>query len=215
MKKLKGMVILMKRLSGLLRAVLAGFMISVGCTVFLASGNKYAGALLFSLGLVAVVFFGLHLYTGRICYVADNGAEYFADTLLSVVGNFIGCAAAGLMKSPVGTVAELCRAKLAKSLPEVLADAFLCGVLIYISVDIYKKRNSFIGILICIPAFILAGFEHSVADMFYLINGRCLNLQALGFLVTVIIGNAAGGLFIPLVMRAVRALEAKAETVKF
>lgn len=205
----------MKRLSGLLRAVLAGFMISVGCTVFLASGNKYAGALLFSVGLVTVVFFGLHLYTGRICYVADNGAEYLADTLLSVVGNFIGCAVAGLMKAPVGTVTELCRSKLAKSLPEVLADAFLCGVLIYISVDIYKKRNSFIGILLCIPAFILAGFEHSVADMFYFINGRSLTLQAAGFLAAVVIGNAAGGLFIPLVMRAVKKLEDRAEQIKF
>lgn len=209
------MVTVMKRLSGLLRALLAGFMISVGCTVFLASGNKYAGALLFSVGLMTVVFFGLHLYTGRICYVADNGAEYLLDTVLSVVGNFAGCALAGLMKSPVGSVAELCAGKLAKTLPEVLADAFLCGVLIYISVDIYKKRNSFIGILVCIPAFILAGFEHSVADMFYFINARSLTTEALGFLVTVILGNAAGGLFIPLVMRAVRALEAKTEKVKF
>jgi len=48
-----------------------------------------------------------------------------------------------------------------------------------------------------VPVFILAGFEHSIADMFYFCAGGQFTLEALVFILVVILGNAVGGIIIP------------------
>ena len=54
------------------------------------------------------------------------------------------------------------------------------------------------GILFCIPVFILSGFEHSIADMFYFsLAGTVFQGRSLLFLLLVVLGNSLGGLFIP------------------
>ena len=189
------------RFAEFLKSILAGIMISIGCMVFLSCENKYIGSFLFSIGLITVVVFDLNLYTGKIGYVLDKDRKFFIDTLLSAVGNFIGCFLCGILKSPIGSVAVIAENKLLKTFPNLFADAVFCGIMIYVCVEIFKRRNSFIGILFCIPVFILCGFEHSVADMFYFINADSLSLKAAVFLITVIIGNAVGGLFFPVVNR--------------
>lgn len=187
----------MARLYEFVKSISAGIMISIGGMVFLSCDNRYVGALLFSTGLISVVLFGFNLYTGRIGYVLKNDRVFFTDTLLSILGNAIGCLI-GLLRSPIGNVAKTCSDKLAKPLPQVFIDAVFCGILIYVCVEIYKKHSKLIGIVFCIPTFILCGFEHSVADMFYLINARVFTPYALLFVVIVILGNALGGLLFPL-----------------
>ena len=54
-----------------------------------------------------------------------------------------------------------------------------------------------VGILFCIPVFILAGFEHSIADIFYFAASGIVSLPALGFIWTVILGNTLGGMILP------------------
>ena len=76
-----------------------------------------------------------------------------------------------------------------------------CGILIFICVEIYKTRGTVLGILICIPTFILCGFEHSVADIFYFVNARIFSWQAVGVVLAVALGNALGALLIPAARR--------------
>ena len=187
----------MTRLYEFIKSIAAGIMISIGGMVFLSCDNRYVGALLFSTGLISVVLFGFNLYTGRIGYVLKNDRIFFIDTLLSILGNAVGCLV-GLLRSPIGNVSEICENKLAKPLPQVFIDAVFCGILIYVCVEIYKKYGKLIGIVFCIPTFILCGFEHSIADMFYLFNARVFTPYALLFVVIVILGNALGGLLFPL-----------------
>ena len=187
----------MTRLYEFIKSIAAGIMISIGGMVFLSCDNRYVGALLFSTGLISVVLFGVNLYTGRIGYVLKNDRIFFIDTLLSILGNAVGCLV-GLLRSPIGNVSEICANKLAKPLPQVFIDAVFCGILIYVCVEIYKKHGKLIGIVFCIPTFILCGFEHSIADMFYLFNARVFTPYALLFVVIVILGNALGGLLFPL-----------------
>ncbi len=191
----------MKRLSEFIKSILAGIMISIGGVVFLKCDIKYVGAFLFSVGLISVVMFGMNLYTGKIGYVLENDKAFFADTVLSVVGNFIGCLAVGMAKSPIGNVQTLCQARLEKPYFDVLIDAILCGVLIYVCVDIFKKKKTIAGILVAIPTFILCGFEHSIADMFYFINARMLSSESVVFLLIVVLGNAIGGLLLPVAFK--------------
>ncbi len=54
-----------------------------------------------------------------------------------------------------------------------------------------------LGILICIPTFILCGFEHSIADIFYFCNARIFSWQAVLVVLLVALGNALGALIIP------------------
>ena len=188
----------MARMAQFIKSILAGVMISIGGSVFLSCESRYIGAFFFSVGLVAVVMLGLNLSTGRIGYVFDNDKDFSIDTALSVLGNLAGCFIVGLMQAPTGLVANVVESKLAKGDLEVFADAILCGILIFVCVEIYKKKNTALGILLCIPTFILCGFEHSIADMFYVINARVFTLDSAIFILIVVLGNAVGGLFVPL-----------------
>ena len=68
----------MKRVGGLfLYAILAGFCIGLGGTVFLKlkdafPGGNVVGALLFTIGLFTVCTRGYALFTGKACYLFDN-----------------------------------------------------------------------------------------------------------------------------------------------
>lgn len=193
----------MKRVAEFIKSIMAGIMVSIGGVAFLSCENRYIGALLFSVGLISIVMLGMNLYTGKIGYVLENDKIFFVDTVLSVVGNAVGCLALGLAKAPIGSVAAICTAKLAKAPLAAFIDAILCGILIYVCVDIFKKKNTVIGIVFCIPTFILCGFEHSIADMFYLFNARIFSLQAVIFIAIIVAGNAVGGLFLPVLFRFV------------
>ncbi len=199
----------MARISQFIKSILAGVMISIGGSVFLSCESRAVGAFFFSVGLVAVVMLGFNLYTGRIGYVFENDKLFLVDTLLSILGNLVGCIAVGLMQLPKENVAAIVAGKLEKGTLSVFADAILCGILIYVCVEIYKKKGTIAGILLCIPTFILCGFEHSIADMFYVVNARELTVDAAVFLLVVVLGNAVGGLAIPLLMRLAAKLDNK------
>ena len=92
----------------------------------------------------------------------------------------------------------MCNLKLEKNFIRVFVDSIFCGILIYLAVNIYKEHKSIIGIFICIPVFILSGFEHCIADAFYFSLTDCLiPLKSLIFTSIVIFGNSVGGLIFP------------------
>jgi formate/nitrite transporter FocA (FNT family) len=95
------------------------------------------------------------------------------------------------------TAAGICAAKLEQPFFSILVRAILCGVLMYMAVSIYKEKNHIAGIFFCVPVFILAGFEHSIANMFYFGAANMLNLQSIVYLCIVIVGNAIGGMLFP------------------
>ena len=180
----------------LIRAFLAGIAISMGGCVYLACDVKWVGAILFSVGLLTVVAFGLDLYTGKAGYIVENPPSYLKDILVIIIGNFIGCLLIGLMM-PYDNAASLVDGKLAIDWYRVIFKGFMCGILMFIAVDFYKQRKSFLAIFFCVPVFILAGFEHSIADMFYFCSAGVFTMDALVFIVLVLIGNAIGCMLIP------------------
>lgn len=191
----------MKNLPCAVRGILAGLMISIGGYVFLGCENRVVGALFFTVGLITITLFGFDLYTGKVGYwLSQSGAER-GQTLLSLPCNAIGCLLAGLARQPAGAVLALCEARLAKAPLTLLVDGVFCGILIFICVEIYKTRGTVLGILICIPTFILCGFEHSVADIFYFANARIFSGQAVVVVLLVALGNALGALLIPAARR--------------
>ncbi len=186
-----------------INAILAGVMIGIGATAYLSCDNKYIGAMLFTVGLFAICVFGLELYTGKVGYIPLHRPKYIAEVALAAGGNIVGCFLASLALRTDKlhtTVIALCDAKLAQPYYRLFLLAVMCGILMYIAVHSYKVQegfSKFVGIFLCIPTFILCGFEHSIADTFYLCLAGVFTPQALMVLILTLLGNAAGGMLIP------------------
>ena len=195
----------------LVRSILAGMMIGIGGCVFIGCslpkyGVPWVGAILFAVGLCTIFIFGFDLYTGKVGYAVNKKADYIPYLLIVILGNFIGAMILGFI-APTNLAefsATLFSGKLTDvDYLQVFFKGILCGILMFIAADYYKNEKKFLGALICVPTFILAGFEHSIADMFYFWAGFFGAADAFSFtdglifLVIVILGNAVGGILIP------------------
>ena len=180
--------------------IAAGLCISLGGAVFLAAENKVVGAVAFTIGLLSICYYGLSLYTGKVGYLFEkHDKEAFSVLFLGLLGNFIGTAVCGLiMRHILPAVAQkaecICAAKLEKDALTVFLLGAFCGILVYIAVNLFRDKKTVLGILIGIPVFILSGFEHSIADMFYMAAAGEFSLRALVFILLVIAGNSVGAL---------------------
>lgn len=194
-----------------IRAILAGICIAMGGVVFIqttvGSGGtyKWVGAFLFSVGLFTVLTYKFNLYTGKIGYVLENDRVYLLEVLVTIVGNLVGCLIVGYFFQ-FEYAEVMCQAKMDSflsdggSIPGVadaLVKGVMCGLLMYIAVDCYKMKGSPLATFICVPVFIMAGFEHSIADMYYFTSAMMWNLDSALFILVVILGNALGGILIP------------------
>ncbi|MGM9629837.1 formate/nitrite transporter family protein [Butyricicoccus sp.] len=191
------------------RAVSAGICIAIGGVVFLGCDNKYVGAVLFSVGLFAVVTRGMALYTGMVGYLPDNcNPDYIGRLLVVIAGNLVGTGVIGLglhltrQTALCEKAAEMCAVKTGDSLLSLLVLGIGCGILMYIAVDGYRRftdpLTKILGVFLCVPVFILAGMEHSIADMFYFFAGSAWSLRTVICVAVIIIGNGIGGVLIPL-----------------
>lgn len=205
----------MKYIRTLVLGILAGLAIGIGGMVYLASLPDYkpVGAFLFSAGLMTICFFSLNLYTGKVCYLFNNKPSFLIDLLLIWIGNYIGAGLCGIMtgislEKLSETAKTLCESKLDQSPISTIILGFLCGILVFVAVEIYNRTKSgiakYIGIFTCIPLFIVAGFEHSIADMFYFSAAHCsvaYPLDDLIFILLVTLGNSLGGLLVPVCLK--------------
>ncbi len=190
---------------------LAGMMISLGGAVYLACYNpetpytKYAGALLFSMALLCICMRGYALYTGKIGLIYEkHSKDDISLLLLCLLGNLLGTVAFGYLIGFVfpglkETAVTLCGegGKLSQGYGFGFLRAILCGILVFISIDVYRNNKSTLAIVLCIPAFILSGYEHSIADMFYFACSGIASWEALLYIVLIILGNSLGALIIP------------------
>ena len=192
---------------GFYGGIAAGIMIGIGGSVFLACDNRYMGAILFTVALLSICHMGLSLYTGKVGFLVVSHKKNDIHSLIGcILGNLTGTFLCGLAvrlgRPSLGTSAqELVLNKLKLNSLEVLLTGLLCGVLMYTAVCIYREKNSISGILFCVPVFILAGFEHSIADMFYFFCAGSYSLRAALFVIMVIIGNSLGGMLIPMLRK--------------
>ena len=185
--------------------ILAGIMIAIGGCVFLSlyADNKIIGAILFSVALLSICFKGYSLFTGKVGFIPlSHTKEDFSVLLLGLLGNaiatiFLGIAVKFAMPSISDTATLICSAKLDQTFFAAILKAFFCGILMYMAVAIFKEHKSVSGIFFCVPVFILSGFEHSIANLFYFAASDIVSLKAFLYIVVIIIGNAIGGMVLP------------------
>lgn len=169
-------------------SIMGGISILIGFLCYINCYNAI-GAVIFSVGLYLVLWNNYNLFTGKIGYCRT--AKDFSKCFFILVGNIIGCLPALLFSIPVEVVYN----KINQPYYLIFFKAFLCGLLIYTAVELYKKGIKLAPLLI-VPSFILSGAEHCIADMCFIFSAHYWSWSSLSFILLVIIGNTTGSLFL-------------------
>ena len=201
----------MRKLSIFIYGILGGMCISIGGAAFLSVESKIAGALFFAVGLFVICTFGFFLFTGKVCYVFENDGAYAINLIVIWLGNLLGAWLTGeaLRMTRLTALAEramsLCETKLGDGLWSVFILAIFCNILIFVAVDGYKNNphelGKYLALILGVSVFIVCGFEHCVANMFYISVAGAWSGKALLFIAVNTLGNAVGGVLIPLLRR--------------
>jgi formate/nitrite transporter len=209
-------------------AMLAGGFIGLGAMYFTLvasdanlgfAASRVLGGVVFSLGLLLVVVAGAELFTGNnlLAMAWADGClstrELLRNWLVVCLGNLVGASALALIVYLSGhpsmnggavaaTTIKIAQAKASLPLMQAFFKGVLCNVLVCMAVWMAMAGRSVmdkaVAIVFPISAFVAAGFEHSVANMYFfplaLLLGAPITLSdVLGNLFAVILGNLAGG----------------------
>ena len=158
-------------MSNLKSSLFAGVLIAIAGWGFLA--NPVLGMFLFCVGLIAVVKYQTRLYTGTAGFLSSW--RDLPSLLLILLGNIAGCLAVAsvalVSPLPLGEAAiKVISSRLAVGGWGTGLLAIGCGLLMSLAVDFARKNRDFsdwLPLLFAVPAFILCGFPHCVADAFY------------------------------------------------
>ena len=194
--------------SALVLSVLAGAFIAMGATFMLVvksdaslpfAATQLLGGFSFTLGLFLILAAGAELFTGNCLMVMGPLAGRFswkrllASWALVLFGNLVGSVlaaglvlAAGVASANGGAVGKaaitVAEGKAALDWGVAFARAILCNMLVCLAVWVGHAATSvtdkFFSALLPVMAFMAAGFEHCVANMFFL--PYALMLQATG-----------------------------------
>ena len=197
-----------KYIDYLVKGIYAGFLIAIGGTAYLAVSNSFFGAFLFSIGLLIICIYGMNLYTGKIGYILIEKKSYIFELSLTLLGNFIGTYVVGFLIRNTRFVSyqekaiSLSNIKLDDNFISIFILSIFCGVLMYMAVNNYKKIENSLGkylsIILCVMVFILCGFEHCVANMYYFSVANVWSLNAFAMLGLMVLGNSVGSIIIAL-----------------
>jgi formate/nitrite transporter len=188
-------------------AVLAGAFISLGAVFFtvvitgspLGFGTtRLVGGVSFCLGLVLVVVAGAELFTGNNLLAMAWASrligtrDVLRNWLIVYVGNAIGCLGTVLFVlwadvgslgngAVAGTAVQIATAKAALPVAQAFARGLLCNALVCLAVWLAMGgrtvADKILAILFPITAFVTMGFEHSIANWFFLPYGMALDTQ--------------------------------------
>ena len=184
-------------------SIVAGGLIAIGAIVNLQIGGVL-GAILFSFGLLMIVMQGLELFTGKVGYAFDGGIRWQKLALI-LLGNAYGViiTASILSFTPLGiTLAPAATAIIASRVSAgLLANVILgigCGVCVYLAVDNWANTHDWMSVMLPVGVFIICGFGHCIADMFYAVLGNA-GLEGWLTILATGIGNVLGSWIIPIV----------------
>lgn len=192
-------------MSKLLRSsIFAGIAIGTAGFGFLASGiqsetyGSLVGAVLFSFGLLTVVGYKLKLYTGTAGFIRKNE---IGDLFMVLLGNIIGCLCVALlsrmshmdMQAAAQKVLEL---RLGNGPVRCGLLAIGCGFIMTTAVH-FARQGQYLPLVFGVPLFIVCGFPHCVADVFYFLCVPVAFLKAelvsvLVLYVCIVLGNLVG-----------------------
>ena len=159
----------------LTKSVFGGMLISLGGIAFLLSDLKIVGSILFSIGLLTIIYFQQLLFTGALC--KDIGSLSVVQYIVIYLGNCLGTIiVASIMKFTrlynvlYEKVSPIVSIKSNDSFISLFILGILCEVCIYIAVVAKSRCESLspLFIIFGVTIFVFCGFEHCIADCFYI-----------------------------------------------
>lgn len=183
----------MDKMRMFVKAIYAGFAIGIGGIIYLSVDNKVLASLFFSFGLSTIVTQGFNLYTGKIGFVKEW--REMPDMMLILAGNFMGTFIAAMLAKAANLgidSTQMVHNKLDNSLIHVFLLSIFCGVMMYLAIDNYNKSKNIVFVIAAVMIFILSGFEHSIANMFYFEIANAYSLKSLLYILVMAAGNGVG-----------------------
>ncbi|MCA1808706.1 MAG: formate/nitrite transporter family protein [Kiritimatiellia bacterium] len=214
----------------LLLGLLAGLYIAFGSHVSLVAleqgMSRIAAGAVFGVGLVLVVIAGAELFTGNIIMLVGAVSLQFSlrkllrSWVVVYAGNFLGALLlawgvwqAGLLGgvgalNPLGELAAVtAEAKIGLDFWPAFWRGFFCNMLVILAIIMATMSKDIISKVICcilpVMIFVASGFEHCVANMYFLPLGLMAQgaapagyLTMCSNLIPVTLGNIAGGTLI-------------------
>ena len=225
-------------------ALAAGFFIGLGglyFTLFMADSSlsfavqRFAGALMFSLGLALVIICGAELFTGNSLMIGALASRkipvggmlrnWIWVWIFNLVGAVILVTLVYLSDTPKlgqmgATMMKIAAGKVSLGWGTLFFKGILCNVLVCLAVWMgfaaHSVADKILAVLLPVSAFVALGFEHCVANMYFLPMGYLLASSGFpapaGFdpsvitipgifynLSAVTLGNLVGGFMVALV----------------
>lgn len=191
-------------------AIMAGSYIGLGATVYLLIDDKVAGSFFFCVGIFLVMNYYNMLFTKVVPFFTHKRYSVL-DVVITFGGNLIGGTLYSFLISQTRLsekisekIIHLIEVKTGDSYLSLFIMAFFCAVLVAYATfgeKVYpdNKLLSVIFTFLFIMAFVICGFDHIVANMFYysyyaINEGFSLGLLPSFFVV--LLGNTVGGLAI-------------------
>lgn len=161
--------------------------------------SRLLAGFVFCLGLILVVVGGAELFTGNTLMVMAwaarrvSLAEMLRAWLIVYVGNFIGAIGTALLvflsgqplnaNGAIATVAlRLATDKATLAIDHAFFLGILCNVLVclavWLSIGARSTSDKVLAVIFPVSAFVVAGFEHSVANMYLIPLGLFLKSWA-------------------------------------
>lgn len=143
------------------KSILAGIFISIGAAAYLSIGMPF-GPIVFAFGLVSVILTQTNLFTGKSGFI-----DSYWELIPMIILNAVGCYLVSLLYDmSTLDISNIIQARLNTEWYVLIGKSILTGIIMTVSVY-YAKNKNWLPLLLGIPAFIMAGLPHCVADCFY------------------------------------------------
>lgn len=237
-----GQMLLLSMMAGVFIALAGVGSSAAACSIAAPSLAKLVSALVFPAGLAMVVLAGAELFTGNNLLIIAllerkiTLPQMLRNWCLVYLGNFLGSVlvaalavyshqlsnfSGALAVSAISTAAAKCSLTFSDAFLRGIACNFLVCIAVWMTMAAKDVTGKLLGLYFPILLFVVAGFEHSVANMFYGTVGLLANSTAeyaamaaqsgvdtaaltighflLGNLLPVTLGNIVGGLTVGVV----------------
>ena len=213
----------------LLLAAFAGAFIAFGAVAsnfasatFSGSGASIAKAAVFPIGLTLVIFFGAELFTGNCLLIAPAvgrdikvtgllknwgivyGGNLVGSVLIAVIVVYSGVQTGAAKEACIAVAANKCNMNFGVALLRAIPCNMLVCLAVWFALSSKSAGGKVISLYLPVFAFVICGFEHSVANMYYLtaglLSGSAEGLNVgnaiLNCLIPSTLGNILGGAII-------------------
>lgn len=153
----------------LVGGLLAGAAIGIAATVYMKVGGV-VGAIMFAFGLIAVVMLQLPLFTGQSQFVWNSGRRDYAVLGLMLLLNLVGCSLIAALTANDAVRESAYKIVQTRIDNGILLNCLLaipCGFIMTTAVQGAAVKKNWLPLLFGVPAFIICGFPHCVADAYY------------------------------------------------